>query len=514
MDFRSVAGSPLEWIDARLGSGFSNFQFVDRRYRSHSVLRRILSLARLHDYRSLLIEKIDPSACILLEEENDALSRRCPDFTGSEVHRLSFWRCPPDKPRVPEDFIGYAVFKMDTIHPARPPEGHVYEAVLPPVRSRTENNYIRCQRTYRIRTSAGEYPVEGALYAQQNDRTFVCAHVALRTALSCLLPDGDISYARINRTAGIDHDSRKVGSGHGGLTPEDMEAVLSDLGLHWEKILHEPQHALNLATEYQRDLYGFIESGDPALLGFALDDPNPGPQGPSRHIVPIIGHTFNDDAWVPEAQRAYFGNTLSYYSSEAWLSSYVLHDDNFGPYFCLPRHFLKKDNFRLILGIRQHATPVGSVEAEAVALAFLNAVVTDTPRMGVTWYDRFAVYAQSGLLILRPILLEKTDYLDHLRTSGDTVPETDWIDLIDRSLPDRFWMVEATIQELFTASRRKFGEVLVVCERPLPRPLNPDPLLALRLPGTLWHRESADIHTRTSGQTGHMPIFSSAPICS
>lgn len=508
MDFRSVQGTAIDWHDTRLESGFSNFHFVDRHYRSHSVLRRILSIARQHDYRSLLIEDIREADCALLAEENAALRTRCPSFQGSTVHRLSFWTCPPNAASGPDDFLGYAVFKMDLLDPGRPPEGHVYEAVLPPVRSGDHNNYIRCLRNYKVQTTAGVFPVTGALYAQQNDRTFVCAHVAMRTALACLLPESDFSYSRMNQITGIDHFSRKVGEGIAGLRPDDMEAIIGDLGLHCEKIIHEPQQELNLATEYQRDLYGFIESGDPALLGFELHDPNPGPQGGSRHIVPVIGHTFNDDAWVPEAQRAYFGNALSYFSSEAWLSSYVLHDDNFGPYFCLPRHFLRKDNFRLVLGIRLHSTPVSSIEAEAVALAYFNAVVRDTPQTGIVWYDRYAVFAQSGLLILRPVLLMKEEYLSHLRSSRETLPEPEWIDQAAAALPERFWMVEASAQELFTVSRRKFGEVLIRCDAPLAKPLNADPLLALRLPGVLWLREAGNIMTRTSAQHHHTPIFS------
>lgn len=45
--------------------------------------------------------------------------------------------------------------------------------------------------------------------------TFVCAHVALRTALSCLLPDGDVPYYTINKILGIDHKTRRVGDGTG-----------------------------------------------------------------------------------------------------------------------------------------------------------------------------------------------------------------------------------------------------------------------------------------------------------
>ncbi len=52
MSMRAAPGRRLDWIDTRIEAHFSNFLFIDRRYRSHSVLRRLFSLARLHGYQS------------------------------------------------------------------------------------------------------------------------------------------------------------------------------------------------------------------------------------------------------------------------------------------------------------------------------------------------------------------------------------------------------------------------------------------------------------------------------
>lgn len=511
MSFRAAPGTRIEWIDTRIESGFSNFLHIDRRYRSHPVLRRIFSLARVLGYKSLLVERVDEPACALLAEENAALAVRRPDFVRSTVERLSFWRCLPDAPVAPGDFIGYAIFKSDELKGAANPQDYVYEAVLPSVRLEDQNNFIHCRRTYAVRTAAGPQSVTGVLYAQQNDLTFVCAHVALRTALACLLPEHDLSYARMNGLAGIDHRTRVVGGGTG-LSPDDLQTILQGLGVPHEKIVHEPKDGLDLPTEFQRDLYGFIESGCPALVGFELDDPNPGPGGSPRHIVPVIGHTFNNDAWVPDAQRAYFGNQLRYFSSESWLSSYVLHDDNFGPYYCLPRHFLKKDNFRIILGLQRHATAYSASEAEAVGFAFLESIVRFAPSIGQDWYDRFSIFCRQGLLVLRSFLIERPDYLRHLRElrswTGEPL-EADIIGGMENHLPERFWMVEASAPELFTASRRKFGELLLSATTPLPKPLDISPLLAARLPGMVLLPQSGNIVRLPTGLQSHTPLYTS-----
>ena len=226
MDFRSAPGRRVEWLDTRIESGFSNFLYIDRQFRSHPVLRRLFSLARKHDYQSILVEDIEESDCALFAEENEAIAKRSPDFSGSKVQRLSFWRCPPAEPTSADDFIGYAVFKSDTFGDPSRPEDHLFESVLPAVRAEAQNNFVHCARTYAVSTEAGPQSVTGVLYAQQNDLTFVCAHVALRTALSAILPDGDVTYATLNQLAGIDHETRKVGRGEGGLGPDHLEAIV------------------------------------------------------------------------------------------------------------------------------------------------------------------------------------------------------------------------------------------------------------------------------------------------
>lgn len=510
MNFREVTGTRLDWINTGIEHHFSNFLFVDHHGGSSNVLRRIFSLARKLGYHSLLIESIAEADCPLLVEENAALKLRSPDFQKSEVRRLSFFRCPIGGSPAPEDFLGYVVFKSDHYAGLPKPRDHVYEAVMPPFRQTEQNNFIHCFQTYTVNTTVGAFSVKGVLYAQQNDRTFVCAQVALRTALASMLPDADVTYARLNALAGVDHQTRKVGEGRG-FGPEDIEKILTGMSISFEKIVHEPSKQLVLPTEFQRDLYGFIESGAPALIGFELDEPNPGPDGGRRHIIPVIGHTFNEDTWVAEAQRDYFGQNLRYFPSEKWLSTYVVHDDNYGPYYCLPRHFLKKDNFRVIFGLKKFATPFSAIEAEAVGLAYIGAIVQRIPKLDQDWYDRFAIFHRCGLLVLRTVLARKADYIAHLqslRCWQGVALEPALIQKFENHLPEHFWLVEASAPELFAASRRKFGEIIVAAQTAMPKPLDFSLLLAARLPGFVLLRQSGEMPTEQTQLKGHTDLFS------
>jgi hypothetical protein len=510
MDFRQAPGKRIAWLDTSIEKHFSNFLYIDEKYGSNPVLRRIFSLARKHSYQSLLIDKITEEECALLAHENNALSTRRPDYKGSEVHRISFFKSQKGRQPGMFDFLGYVVFKRDYFSTQPQPRDHVFESVTPPFRQAEQNNFIHCQRRYEVNTSLGKFPVCGVLYAQQNDTTFVCAHVGLRSTLACILPDADISYERLNTLAGIDHKNRQVGNG-AGLTPADIEKILAGLNLPFEKLVHEPSQQLNLPTDYQRYLYGFVESGFPALVGFELDDPNPIGNRQSRHAIPVFGHTFNEDTWLPQAQRAYFGSKLSYYPSENWLSTFVVHDDNFGPYYCLPRHFLKQNSFRILFGLKRSATTFTALQAEAIGFAFMDAIVRRIPQTGNDWYDRFSVFTRQGWLVLRTSLVKKEDYLEHAQSTrawDGTSLEAELHQKLGDCLPPLFWQIEASAPELFASSRRKFGEVLLPCDKPLPTSLNRPFMLATRLPGVLFiQRGEPQLEVFPTNLKSHTPLF-------
>jgi hypothetical protein len=531
MNFREAQGKQLLWKDTGLETGFSNFLFIEQNYDSDPVMRRVFSLARKHNYQSVLIDDIEESNCVLLQQENEALHICKPDFEKSVVHRISFFRTPSGQQPAETDFLGYVVFKQDYFKNKPQPRTHIYESVTLPCRTKGQNNFVHCARDFGVNTSLGKFRVSGVLYAQQNDSTFVCAHVALRSALAAILPQGDITYPEMNALLNIDHKTRMVGNGSG-LGPEEIETVFNHYGIDYDKFLHEPREKLYLLTDFQRDLYGIIESGFPALVGFELDEPKP-----RRHVIPVFGHTFNEDAWLPDAQRTYFGSKLSYYPSENWLSTFVVHDDNFGPYFCLPRHFLKadnlravpnglkwlagmlkrhicgKDNFRLMYGLKSKPTVFGAVDAEAAGFDLFMKVSGKMPPLGLDWYDRFTVFTRCGWLVLRTILLRRDDYLGHVKAIKDRagVPlEEQHIEKLRSTLPDTFWMIEASAPELFAVSREKFGEVLLVTDKPKSSPLF-SLVLSVRLPGVILFGGGDELNVEKTKLEGHTPIFTFAP---
>lgn len=458
-----------------------------------------------------MVERIVESDCTLLAEENRALAVRLPDFNGSTVTRFSFFKGETES--APGEFLGYAIFKQD--RHASEEFGHVYEAVMKPPRGRLQNNFVHCMRSYDVVCALGKFAVRGVLYAQQNDATFVCAHVALRTLLSTLLPAQDVDYVTISRLAGVDHaaPASRVGARQSergrGLGPLQIESVLRGVGLESDLATHEPgltDAELPAGIEFQRLLYGHLESGTAALLGFELA---PDPSGASsRHIIPVLGHTFNEDLWVPEAERQYFDHNRGYFPSESWLSTWVAHDDNFGPYVCLPRHYLGRARFRLLVGCQRRDVSRPAEIAEAFAYDFASKLAAEMGDADPAWLARFAAFGRAGLLVLRTFVVEKLLYREHLAEIRDK--ENFDLEEANRetflaALPDRFWLVEFSAPELFPASRRKFGDVIV----------HPDDTVAperaivgARLPGFLLFRDGDTWTPRKTRLAGHTEILS------
>ena len=373
MSFRTAVGNQVLHEDT--GPEYSFFLFVDKEFRSSIVMRRIFSLARKAGYASIVVDEITEKDCPLLVEENAALRKRLPNYSHSRVRKISFFATKKELTPVPTSaFLGYVVFKEDFIasQPQRPKAAHVFEAVMKPIRQRAENNFVHCYRGYTVRTSVGDFETKGILYAQQNDLTFVCAHVSLRTALSAVLPDGDVTYHEINQILKIDHTNRQVGDGIG-LRPDDIEAVLHAKGVAWRTYKHEPKSKISLKQDYQRFLYGSIECGMPALLGFETRAETRSKPA-DRHMICAFGHTLNEDAWVPAAQPMYFSKGGGYFPSENWLSTFVIHDDNVGPYQCVPRHYITNKHFRLLIGLQRKTTSLSYVEAEAVAFLAITRI--------------------------------------------------------------------------------------------------------------------------------------------
>jgi len=509
---------------------FSNFSFVEETFTHQLVwpIRRVLSQTRTLGAKTMVLERLDSASAEDLREEQEDLRSHFGSDVASRVWRLSFFAKAfakeGDLEHVDGDqFLGYAILKEDK-RDGLGATHSIYESVVRP--SRRENNFIRGSQRWECRVGSRPFSISGYLYAQQNGTTNSCAHVACRTAVARFHPDGDMTYRQMNRVAGVD-----PAKGGDGLTTTQMVQILESAGARCIDADYTDADYTTAASgrppSFQRYVYGSVESGYPALLCFGMEHD-------SFHAIPIFGHTFNEDMWVPRAEWCYFhvGPSTIYLPSDHWLSTFIGHDDNFGSNLCVPRHFLTEKRFCADSPKRDHhcqqqssfvahviATlprdaKVTPIEAEVLGAEYVIRMLPQLAELGNEWCSRLVRHADENLLVFRPLLLTCDQYADHLarlRDWYDGSIRQSFIEVL-RSRAGNRWMVEVSVPELFSANRRKLGEVLVSADIPMGKKPDPREYIIARVPGHFalcanWEANDRPFDFFQCGIDGHVALY-------
>lgn len=446
---------------------FSSFRFVENHFLGVNSARRCFSLARSLGMETMTIEEI-PSRGIIADENNE-ISAYFTDYRCEGLIRLGFWsksfiRSSQMKALKDNDLIGYAILKHDVSVSANRNRWHVFEAVF--TKYPHPHNCVPDSKAYKVKIGKKHYSIRGILYCQQNALNKACAHVALRGLLSKHLPEGDISFRRMNDLAGIHPGSGKTPGG--GMTVVQIRDVLDACNIRYRDIDYTLNKSLRDTHPYQKFLYAGIESGAGSLLGFHLSGPRVTSPEPPRHIIPFIGHTFNKDTWVPDAELSYFniGGGVGYVPSENWTSSFIGHDDNFGSNYCVPRLYVTKAQADYVVELFNEGAQYSGVQAEAVTLNFIYSLHTSIKAHANSnyWIKKLVEYIGSKRIVLRAIYIQTSNYLKHLSSTADwdgTREDRSMVGLLRKLLPDKMWVVEISFPQLFPANERKIGEVLL-----------------------------------------------------
>lgn len=510
---------------------FSNFKFCEKNFKDISTFKRILSQARWNGVKTMVVEKI-PLSEELERENQDLIIRTSGYFKEGEAFRISLFsekieKENPDniKNLSDKDFLGYAIIKKNIFKNANNPKYKDQECILfesvtrPPL---YHANYILVKNSFKVKIAGNIFTITGIPFFQQNDLTNVCAHSSLRTLISLTKSDYILTPHKINDDLNIDHSKYKMGKGNG-LDSSQIKEIIKKNRLRFFDFKYDtnsPKHLENIEkSPYQKILYDSIESGFAGLLGFELTTPKGKKE---HHIVPVTGHTFNKDAWVPGAEESYFkiGGT-GYIPSESWSDNFIIHDDNFGSYYSLPYRYLELKNIRLCLGILPDKKKSDPIAIEPIALIFLEKILAnlrwheDDLFNQFPWLYRLLKYCSNGRVILRTILMKKSSYIKHLRQmeswEGEKINKKR-MDIYSKILPNSFWMVEVSIPELFSANRRKLGELLILDDVVIKPEIQPDWSLFLfaHLPACLAIKNSKqnEFGFYPHSIKSHTPIYS------
>lgn len=387
------------------------------------------------------------------------------------------------------------------------------------------NNYIHVFKTFpcEIRisdTQVHKFNIIGTYFSQQNSTTSVCGHAALCMAVNNTITfSGEfVSPEHINRSIGVDHKNRKFGPGTG-LSIEDIRKALDSFGLEYAQMAFFEYPNF----EYNEIVYRYLESGYPVLLIFTTKD--------ELHVVTVIGHTLNSDLWRPEAEFAYTKpvfateDHIAYRSAAAWVDHFIIHDDNFGMYLCMPVESLKRITlpmhdpaFRACFAVMVIApgvtTPAYEAEYASVKVSKDILLRHKNSKAGAIndWLRLILLTDELKLAsVVRTMLINKEDYarnLEYIDFEGKGFTDNEKAELI-KDLPDFFWLSEITLPDLYTANKTKIIDFFYPSNLPPWKDVNDifGRWLQVRFPEALLKNTASGLSVYDMSVSSHYPLF-------
>jgi hypothetical protein len=479
-----------------------SFFALAAKYNDIKPLKRALSILRQHDAKTMTREvTIVPREQWMHDEDEPEAFQKITNEPVSElhVHTLSFYKNPftqlEELPQEIDEMLGRIVLKGFVC--ATGTTWIVKECILRP--QNRADSYVCAFGRHALPAAKPTGTMEAAVHCQQTIWTNCCAHASIRMALGCLpsFAGTPPTHRNINQQLVIDHVIRKAS---GGLKAFEIADVLSSA--HVRPIVYDfsPNSLVKPRLPAGHLIYLGVESGFPVILGFH--------GGHGGHVVTVIGHTFNGSNWLPEADLGYAleisKHRLGYLPSAGWADNFILQDDNFGPYYCVTPAFML-DKITLVTVVTDlQPTECFADEAEIVAVGALPAIAgTAYATSSANWTQILFRNMKMGKLIARTTLATRSSYLTELsshRVIG-AASEDGYRHLSNR-LPDRVWITEVSVPELFSANRAKIAEIVV-------NPADATVLVA-RMPGAflfpLPSSNPQSYEVATNAMEGYLPL--------
>lgn len=314
-----------------------------------------------------------------------------------------------------------------------------------------------------------QFKIRGVPFFQKNNITSFCMQSALATILNILSPDNELILPnQVNQIYGaplgsdVSFDKQKV------------LKVIKKKKLYSKEILFDQESTVNLFkllfTRFgwlpSASVYPWMESGFPGFIVFHTRVGN-------LHVVPIIGHTLSTDSWQPEADIRYNRRVRFHFRSvSAWVDNLLIHDDNFGMYFCYPTSKLsERKNTEKYL--TDHVIFITKEKVKLFPDKLEINLISDIRKWfkmkkNVTEQDNPWLYKiineRNAPLVSRTLLVNKNDYLESLRkvdSEKKKIPEY-IIQVIKKQLPNSFWLTKITLPDLYLANKTALISIVTI----------------------------------------------------
>ena len=304
--------------------------------------------------------------------------------------------------------------------------------------------FVGCVDRFPVNIGGVEFAVVGTPFMQQDNAVGACAQASIWMALRTLRKrEGDRAYdpAQITDAATKYFVSGRVRPNRQGLTQQQIIEAIRAAGYSPHTIpLGKWYGKRTQMSEFEimdsmRTLHAYVESDIPVIL---ILFPESG-----GHAVVAIGHTWsnNEAAYNPVCVKLRDETVLEFRHATSWVPSFVIHNDNAGPY----RHLQTTCAGDYALEHAAFAIPLLPVdvfmsgeEAMTVATEVLASVFQGFKDAGAKTGTELQDLAKS--LVLRLLLVEKRK-LRRWAASQKMVPElSQALRMMD--MPKRVWALE------------------------------------------------------------------------
>jgi hypothetical protein len=398
----------------------------------------------------------DISSFEKLEEENQIIIKRFPEYECFSQKRLTFWkssfaRVQDIEAQTDRNFLGYVILKKDSVnHEKLIPKWHIFESVLRPPFG--DNVFIPRLSSFQVRCSSKVVTVDGILFCGQDGAFKTCAFTSLRSLSSYML-DRDVSYNEIMTVIPSCDPSL-------GLSLDQISQVLRALEIE-HNVFNPSQNEQPPINEL---IQNTISARSGVLLAFTIGERKFG------HLLFIYGYTLNPLSVQFTLGAAYFPDNYNhglYNSIAPWVDNFICTDDNFGPYCYLPPNFLPIRKPEILITALPSNIKFGGIEATAIAFTIFRHFASSLEEVKNNWLLLLINYLERNQVVFNSVLMEPKEYIDYLRTVTDwenNGEDAQVLSVFQSTLQEsKLWIIEFTIPE-FMRSYFKLGEIVLSTE--------------------------------------------------
>jgi hypothetical protein len=430
---------------------------------SDKPLKRIFQTVLSQDCKTILVEYDyeDPD----YKNEYESFYKKLFKTYCDKTERLHFFACDLKQAdvaklsRFQSKYIGFCVL--------RPFQSQkVVNSIIKPVEDRNQpkRSFILCKKDFTVEIkvtnkNTQKLRIKGFPFIQQDGQLGCCAHASLATIDHFLASDyGRAPYfvSEILEAAAQVPDIRRAVPTTG-LTALQISQALKQMG--YVPLIYQYGEGIQTPFPPERVIYHYMESEIPIMLGI--------PTETGGHALTIIGHSFEPDVWWALAQIEYYQRRPSggpYHCSTTWIQNFIVQDDNFGPYLTVPREFIwaKANESILIVVPLPKGVNIQGEDAELYAYRMLSDKLilkwmseTGKKERSTKWCEIFLEHLTNEDLVLRTCLLDSKRFKEHY-------PALHLRDFYQKlAMPDKVWVTEISIPELFCQSRLRLGEIII-----------------------------------------------------